>query len=88
MNLALIPLVLAMGDPNFLPSNPANTQMDPKLDSMVDTSRNLNQVDQQESKQLQEERKYNQNEDPLDYKLDDAFKEATGDDQAKKKEDL
>lgn len=78
MKLFIFPLVLAMGDPNFVPSNPADTKMDPELDSMIDTTRNMNQIDQKQTKQLQEERKYNQNEDPLDYRLDDAFKDATG----------
>lgn len=88
MNLFIIPLVLAMGDPNFVPSNPADTRMEPEADAMLDTTRNLNQVDQTQSKQLQEEKKYNQNEDPLDYKLDDAFQEATGTRPDKTKEEL
>lgn len=89
MNLAMITLLVAMGDPNFLPSNPAAAKQDPKLDSMVETTGDLNKIDQNESKQLQEQ-EYNRNEETLDYELDDAFKEATGDDQVKKnkKEDL
>lgn len=80
MRLFILPVVLAMGDPNFIPSNPVPSNLKSGADPMLDSTRTLNQIDQTNSHQLQQEDKYNQNEEQLEYRLDDAFKEVTSPD--------
>lgn len=81
MNLYVIPIVLAMGDPNFLPGNPPNAQYS-ELERMSQTTADLNKIhqDPEEKQQRQQEqldREYNRNEPDQTLKMDDIFKEAT-----------
>lgn len=84
MNVAMFTFLVAMGDPNFLPSNPQPEG--PEVKSMKQTTGNLNQLDKEEANQPQEQ-EYNRNDKALDYQLDDAFQEST-DNKPNKKEDL